>query len=421
MKIAILSSGFLPVVDGVTVTVLYRLQRLSQLGHQVLLFCPDYQPLESIYPHWNAYTGEFLPGVRIISLDSTPFMDVDFERNVSRQSYAQVVQALDRFQPDVIHVDEPDRLFLGFGKIPAIDYAKAHRIPCTSFFHTNFLEYMDDYIALPSPLLKLAKAACKRFITQRVFNAYDTTLVGSPVTYKKLLNIGIRNAVCEDLLGVDLEKFSPELRQDRFFETHYGLRGVSDRVKLIFVGRLTPDKGWKFTLKAIPHLLQQIDPAKISLIVVGDGELRSAITTTLGTHCDLHLLGRVLPSEIPALLANSDIHVTASEKETKGLTLLEAFAAGIPVVAPQAGGVTDSIQPGWNGLLYQPGNISDFVTQLHRLIEDAPLRNILGQQGRNGVQAHGWDAAIDRLISFWEQAINRRQQDDGTTDLSKTR
>lgn len=73
MKIAIITSGFLPVVDGVTITVFQRIQKLSQLGHQVLLFCPDYSALPTIYPHWKDYTGDILPGVRVINLDSTAF------------------------------------------------------------------------------------------------------------------------------------------------------------------------------------------------------------------------------------------------------------------------------------------------------------------------------------------------------------
>ena len=134
MKIAIISSGFLPVIDVVTITQINRLHQLSQYGHQVLLFCPDYSQLANIYPDWQTYTGNILPGVRIVNLDSESFFGLDFERNVSRKSYQVVLQELQNFQPDIIHVDEPERLFTGFLKIPGIDYAKRAGIPCLSFF-----------------------------------------------------------------------------------------------------------------------------------------------------------------------------------------------------------------------------------------------------------------------------------------------
>ncbi|BAU44218.1 GDP-mannose-dependent alpha-mannosyltransferase [Leptolyngbya sp. O-77] len=404
MKIAILTSGFLPVIDGVTVTLLHRLKRLSKLGYQVLVFCPSYESLESIYPNWADYTGHFLPGVEVINLPSASFMGVEFERNVTSKSYDLVLQRLAQFQPDVIHVDEPDRLFLGFGKIPAIAHAKAHQIPCTSFYHTNFLEYIDDFFPLPAPLQNLVRWLCKELITKRVFNAYDVTLTGSKITYEKLLKLGIKNAVYEELLGVDLAAFSPNLRQEQFFERTYGIE-AGDRTKLLFLGRLTPDKGWKFTLKAVPKLVQNLGSSRILLLIAGDGELRDTIRQSLTGVVDFHLLGRVSPDQIPALMANCDFHVTTSRKETKGLTLFEAFAAGIPAVAPAAGGVLDSIQPGVNGLLYEPDSTTDFVEKLQLLIEDPDLRQRLGRQARDWVQPYGWDQAVDRLVSLWASRL----------------
>lgn len=404
MKIAILASGFLPVIDGVTVTLLHRLRRLSELEHQVLLFCPSYEALESIYPNWATYTGYFLPGVEVVNLPSTSFMGVEFERNVSSKSYDFVLKKLAQFQPDIIHVDEPDRLFLGFGKIPAIAHAKKHKIPCTSFYHTNFLEYIDDFFPLPTLPQNLIRWLCKELITKRVFNAYDVTLTSSKTTYEKLLKLGIKNAAYEELLGVDLAAFSPNLWQEQFFEKTYGIE-AGDRTKLLFLGRLTPDKGWKFTLKAVPKLVQKLGSNRILLLIAGDGELRDTIRQSLTGVVDFHLLGRVSPEQIPALMANSDIHVTTSTKETKGLTLFEAFAAGIPAVAPAAGGVLDSIQPGVNGLLYEPDNSADFVEKLQSLIEDSELRQRMGQQAQDWVQSYGWDQAVDRLVGIWASRL----------------
>ncbi|WP_448604517.1 glycosyltransferase [Thermoleptolyngbya sp.] len=406
MKIAILSSGFLPVVDGVTVTLLHRLKRLSALGHSVLLFCPSYQALDAIYPNWAEYTGHLLPGVEIVSLPSASFMGVEFERNVIGKAYSQVLQELDRFRPDVIHVDEPDRLFLGFGKIPAIAHAKKHQIPCTSFYHTHFLEYLDDFFPLPAPLQNWVRWLCKELITKRVFNAYDMTLTSSKTTYEKLLRLGIKNAVYEELLGVDLAAFNPNLRQEQFFEETYGIE-VGDRTKLLFLGRLTPDKGWGFTLKALPNLVKTVGADRVSLLIAGDGELRDSIRQALTGRVDFHLLGRVSPEAIPALMANSDLHVTASKKETKGLTLFEAFAAGIPVVAPAAGGVLDSIQPGVNGLLYEPDNAADFIEKLQLLIEKPELRQRMGQQAQDWVQSYGWEQAVDRLVEIWASRLSK--------------
>ena len=110
MKIAIIASGFLPLIDGVTVSGLQRLNKLSQWGHEVVLFCPDYSSLKADYPNWRDYTGDILPGVRVINLTSSSFVGLEYEPNVTRKSYQTVLQELADFQPDIIHVDEPERI-----------------------------------------------------------------------------------------------------------------------------------------------------------------------------------------------------------------------------------------------------------------------------------------------------------------------
>lgn len=411
MKIAILSSGFFPVIDGVTITVFHRLQRLSQLGHQVLLFCPDYGMLSSLYPNWQNYVGNILPGVRVIPLASEPFMGLEFDRNVKRSAYAVVLKELQQFQPDLIHVDEPERLQLGFDRIPAVDFAKQYQTPCVCFLHTNFIEYLEDYFALPKLMILIMQSVSKRIVA-RIYNAYDATFVSSCVTSEKARKMGIKNLIDAELLGVNLAAFQPDLRSVDFFEQHYGLPDLAPKVKLIFLSRLTPDKGWKFLMQALTQMCQspQYRPLfdQVVLIIAGEGSMRSEIAEKLAAlPLTVHFLGRVDPAAVPALLSNSDLHVTTSEKETRGLTLLEAAAAGIPVLAPQAGGVVDTLLPGQTGLLFRPQDWQDFASMLRRLVNDPELRHRMGTTARQTATTQDWTPAIDRLIALWQVQIDR--------------
>ncbi len=404
MKIAIISSGFLPVIDGVTVTQINRVRELSHYGHKVLLFCPDYSQLAKIYPNWQTYTGNILPGVKVVNLDSESFLGLDFERNVSRKSYQVVLQELQNFQPDIIHVDEPERLFTGFLKIPGIDYAKRADIPCVSFFHTNLLEYGKDYFSTPTAINTIIKYILKLPLAW-IYNNYDLTLVSSQVTQNNLKILGINNLLTEELLGINIEKFSPALRQTDFSESKYQISNIDKKVKLIFLGRLTPDKGWKFTIDAFTKA-QEINLENVALIIAGDGPMRDRIAQKLGKLTpNIHLLGRIPPDDVPALLVNSDIHVTTSEKETKGLTVLEAFAAGIPVIAPRAGGLIDSIQDGENGLLFEVQNIEDFTTKLKTLIDNPSLRQTMGTKAKESGAKYSWDRATKNLLKIWQQRV----------------
>lgn len=402
MKIAIISSGFFPVIDGVTVTVFQRLRYLSKSNHQVLLFCPDYRSLSSIYPNWQKYTGDIFPNIRAINLPSTPFMNVEFERNVSESSYQILLQELQNFQPDIIHVDEPERLWLGFLKRAGIDYAKKAKIPCVSFFHTNFIEYFEDYFPLPQWILKMLQWVA---IHHRnwIYHGYDATLVSSPTTAEKLTKLGLKNIITANLLGVNIAEYNNQNKELNFFEKAYKISGIEQKIKWFFLGRLTPDKGWNFTLNALTQFSDLIDWQHIAIIIVGEGEMKTEILQKmqrLTPH--VYLLGRLFPEQLPPLFVNSDLYITTSEKETKGLTILEALAAGIPLIAPRSGGIIDSVQDGYNGLLFTPKNAQDFIQKLKNLSENTALRQKISAQAKASIH-NGWEEAIENLLNVWQE------------------
>lgn len=407
MKIAILTGGFLPVLDGVTVGWFYRLQELSRLGHDILFLCPDYSDLAHLYPNWKDYVGAIFPGIRVVGVASQPFIGVDFERNISPKAYPQILEELQHFRPELIHVEEPERLFIGSRRLfPGIDYAREAKIPCVACFRTNFSEYLEDFFKLPKIAISGLQFLLKQLLVL-IYNRYAITLVPSEITKQKLVEFGIKNAKYVDLNGFDFNKFDLGLKDDRFFQTYYQLPEVDEKIKLVFVGRLTPDKGWNFTLSALPNLLTQVGIDKVALIVVGDGQMRDEIAEKLGTITpSLHLLGRVPPEKIPAVLINSDIYVTTSEKENRSVTLIEALGAALPAIAPQAGGVVQDVREGWNGFLFEPQNSKDFQQKLLTVLEDETLRQTMGENSRNYAAQYSWGNTVKNLVEQWRQQIH---------------
>ncbi len=404
MKIAIICSSFFPVIDGVTIAVLKRLEQLSLLKHQVIVFCPDYSPIKHIYPDYEQYTGKILPGIEIINLPSSKAIALDFERDLIIKSYQIVLKKLEQFKPDLIHVDEAERLGICLLKLPGVKYAQQHQIPCIAWFHTNYIDYLDDYFTLPLGINRFIKKVLA-LIFAKIYNSYDCTLVSSSITAHKLERMGIKNITCAELLGCDLSQFANSNKAADFFTVKYNLSNLENKIKLIFIGRLTPDKGWNFVLTALAKLPAQFSD-QIVIIIVGDGSLKTEIKQTLKQlRIKVHLLGRIRPEFIPELLVNSDIFITNSEKETKGLTVIEAAAAGIPAIAPRAGGVTDTIIDGETGWLYEPQNQADFLDKLTRLIADTQLRQSMGMKAQELAQQYSWQQTVNNLVEIWQQKM----------------
>ena len=153
--------------------------------------------------------------------------------------------------------------------------------------------------------------------------------------------------------------------------------------------------------------MAKIDLSKVALIVAGDGPMREEIKSRLSKLTpNLYLLGRVAPEDVPALLVNCDLHITTSEKETRGLTILEAFAAGIPVIAPNSGGVVENIEHDSNGFLYTPGDRQNFIDKLKILIENDSLRQSMGDRASTSVEEYGWSQVIENLVNIWQEQID---------------
>lgn len=409
MKIAIITSGYYPVIDGVTVSIHNRLKTLSQLGHQVLLICPDYAGM-SVYPDHARHSGNIMPGVYVCNVPSSDVAGIDFERNMTRAAHRVMEAALEEFVPDVIHVDEPERIWVGTFQKAGVAYARKHNIPCVAVYHTNFIDYVEDFVKAPAMVIRMIQFAIRKLI-KHVYNAYDVTLVPGTAARDKLVRFGVTNTKYETINGVDYGLFaSQEVQHEDFFKEKYDLEGMNDKVKLIFIGRLTEDKNWHFTMSVFPQLLEQIRQQKIAVFIAGDGPMKAEIQERLSAVSDdVHLLGRIPQEELYLILRHCDLHISTSNKENRSLTPIEAMSAGVPVLAPRAGGFVDDIIDDANGYLFEPDNAQDFIAKCLRLVGDKTLRQQMSVNATQYAETFAWEQCIGRLMNVWQECMSTRK------------
>lgn len=406
MKIALITSGYYPVIDGVTVSIHNRLKTLSKLGHQVLVICPNYTGM-SVYPDADKYSGNILPGVHVCNVPSSDVGGIDFERNMTVAANAVIDAELEKFAPDVIHVDEPERIWVGTFKKTGVAYARRNKIPCVAVYHTNFIDYVEDFIKAPAFVLGAIKFAIKKLL-KHVYNAYDVTLVPGTAAKERLEIFGVKNTRYETINGVDYGLFSAkDSVHDDFFKEKYGIDGLKDKVKLIFIGRLTEDKNWHFTLSVFPQLMERIKRENIAVLIAGDGPMKAEIQQRLSAVAEnVHIFGRIPQEELYQILRHCDLHVSTSNKENRSLTPIEAMCAGVPVLAPRAGGFVDDITNGNNGYLFEPDSNDDFIQKCALLIQDKTLRETLGGNARTYAEYFSWELCVSRLLKIWNESAH---------------
>lgn len=126
------------------------------------------------------------------------------------------------------------------------------------------------------------------------------------------------------------------------------------------------------------------------MLCSGDGPSGKLYAALHGAENRIYCRPRFLShEELAQVYASSDLHVSASEFETLGNTVLEAFACGIPVVVPRTQGFCDTVTDGHNGYLFDAGSITDCQKYVEKLLQDKELRAKMGRNGLESVASCG--------------------------------
>ncbi|MCR4415754.1 MAG: glycosyltransferase family 4 protein [Thermoguttaceae bacterium] len=149
------------------------------------------------------------------------------------------------------------------------------------------------------------------------------------------------------------------------------------------VGNVIPRKGLIYLVRALPEVLSAVPEAR--LVIVGREISRSYLARLKSLADEIGVASRIVwaghRTDVPRVLAALDLCVLASLEESLPLTLLEAMAAGLPVVATAVGGVPECIRPGQTGLLVRPGNSGELARAIVHLLSDPAQRRALGDAG----------------------------------------
>lgn len=175
---------------------------------------------------------------------------------------------------------------------------------------------------------------------------------------------------------------------------------------LLFLGRIGKSKGAYDLLQAAARLA--LEYPGLRLVMGGDGELDEArrFAESLGISAHLELAGWVTGKDKQALLSKASVYVLPSYHEGLPMSVLEAMAAGLPVVSTRVGGIPEAIRDGVNGFLLEPGDIDMLVDRLRTLLNDVGLRRRMGEAAREHVQYNfSTEVIVPRIEEIYGQLL----------------
>ncbi|MEM9772802.1 MAG: glycosyltransferase, partial [Cyanobacteria bacterium P01_D01_bin.73] len=288
--------------------------------------------------------------------------------------------------PDLVHIVNPAILGLG-----GLFYAKQRNLPLVASYHTHLPQYLHHYGLgfLEGVLWEMLKAG---------HNQADINLCTSTAMVKELGEHGIERT---DLWqrGVDTETFNPHLAsremRDRLTQ------GSPDSPLLLYVGRLSAEK----EIDRIRPVLEAIPNARLAL--VGDGPYREELKE-IYKDTPTHFAGYMRGVELATAYASADAFIFPSRTETLGLVLLEAMAAGCPVVAARAGGIPDIVTDGENGFMFDPADDAGSIKATQALLANQINREKLRKAARAEAERWGWNGATRQLQRYYQAVIEGR-------------
>ncbi len=374
MRIGMMADVYKPHISGITNYIELNKKVLEQAGHDVFVFTFGNEENQDNEPH-------------VVRSPGLPLVDTGYYLSFQHSRRAKkLLQTM-----DVVHVHHP---FLS-GRL-ALRYCRPLNIPIIFTNHTRYDIYAQTY--LPGIPSEISEGLLETYMPD-FCAAVDMVISPSPGMAGVLRRLKVTAPVTIVPNGVELKRFHKANGQTN--RSRFGFR--ADDLLLVYTGRLAPEKNLPFLLKAFCGLAEAIPNAH--LLLVGDGSMREkleeqALESGIGSR--IHFVGRVPYDDLPEYLAMCDIFATASVSEVHPLSVIEAMAAGLPVMGIQSVGVGDTVQEGVSGYLSSE-ELAGFTAKLTRLCLDESVRLRMGRQARKESERYDIQRTTAEMLKHYER------------------
>lgn len=319
-----------------------------------------------------------------------------------RKAYAAIKQLIKTFKPDIVHTHA--------AKSGAIGRLAASACGVPIIAHTFHGHVFHSYFG---------KAKTQAFIQiERYLAKKSTGIIAISDLQKEELAHTYRICPADKIkvipLGLDLDKFQQNKDAKRAqFRSKYLIE--EDEIAIGIIGRIVPVKNHSLFVSAIAQL-KALSNQKLRFIIVGDGDMRQQTEQALAAAHIAYAYFPELPIKAEAIctswqtdmdevLAGLDIVALTSHNEGTPVSLIEAQAAGKPVVSTRVGGVADVVLQGQTGLIVAPNQANEFASALLQLTENEQKRKDFGIAGNQFVQARFSYQRLVKDMSLYYEAL----------------
>ncbi len=372
LHICLVSQSYLPYHGGITEHVWHLAHALTRRGHWVSILTGA--------PAGNGHPADpDPPGVQVIRLGRTFKIPSHGGRACVVLAGGRRASLARRFAvpPDLVHVQSPLEPFLPLWALRDLPGVKI------GTFHTGGSRPHWGYLRFARCLAPYARRLDHRIAVSR--EAARFVADHFPGRYEVIPN------------GVDVERFA-----------HRAARNEPPGPPVILhVGRLDPRKGLRSLLAAFERLRDRPATGAAELWLVGDGPERGWLARQAALRrLPVRLLGAVPRARLPEIYARADLFVAAAtDGESFGISLLEAMASGVPILAAGNAGYAETLGDNGAARFFPPGDGARLAREIAALLADETARARMRAAGLRRVQAFAWERIAARVEGAYRQAL----------------
>ena len=340
--------------------------------------------------------------VRVVVLATSPGVDIPLCRDLVTEGLPHiVVPAPERFRPvhvrhvaEIIDIIKPDLIHIHEYKSGLIGLAAGRITGITTVATAHGWTWNS------------ARAVAYEAIERGLLHGFARIVVGTAAMERSLEQARIPDRKIRRVAHPVWLSDSPSKHDFIGPRQRYGV--PEDALLLGTLGRLSREKGQADLIRALVKVHDQAPD--VHLLLGGDGVEQgslAALSSDLALDDHVHFLGTVPHNEIGEFLKEIDIFVLPSRRDNLPLSLLEAMAAAVPVVATAVGGIPDLIRDGETGYLTQPADPTALVAALKKAIENSSTRLKIGKMGRETVlTAHSPETFAKQISTVYKELVS---------------
>jgi glycosyltransferase involved in cell wall biosynthesis len=396
LRVLLANDTYPPQLNGAAIATQRLASGLAKRGHHIAVVAPSMSFKDETQTETTTEADVKIVIFRIRSFPTKP-LHPQFRVTSWLGIIAKLEQIVHNFRPDIIHVQ--NHFVLGRGSLKVARKSGLPIVGTNHFMPDNLFEF------IPSPLRASVSAVMwSHFL--KTYNRLDCVIAPSYACLKMLKDVGLTAKARVVSNGIDLSKYQKVAPPDIIYQK-YGIR--RDCPVFLTVGRLEKDKKVDLVLKATAAASQNAD---FQTVVVGKGkdetEFRS-LARKLGLGDNVVFTGLVPDEELPYLYGLANVYIGAGAAELQGMAVMEAMAAGLPVLAANAVALPELVKDRENGLLFSL-DTADLTEKMLQMLSQRERWLRMGQQSLAYIQVHDVNNVLSQLEDLYRETIDAKRE-----------